>query len=822
MRRVPITVPIVILVGFVLPLILVNLIAITGSPAFADDEGGIDVGTVNADIVATGIPGAGAIAQVGKFHTGGPFHDNATFAASTQPGSVLDRTRLFVASTSNFGASLARPAEAAGAILSINVSGGPASPVAVPADFAATGGQASAVGGKVILYTAQSSAFLNGNNNPAAVTGALPSVSLPLGISFNNGFGRPWFANAPDGTSGDGTITVVDPSGIPLKNAPDTVAGGVFAGTSTNRNAVSIGGLSSAAVATVLATKSPDLSIRAVFFAALADGSIQQVHVQKGVDQLAPPGSFTPISGISTDAAESSNPDVVTRVGMIFNWVPTRILYVTDPLANRILALDISAESADPTTDPNTLFAAENPRYFTSPFFDKPIDVAPATPEVAARNFASNTTLGGGSDFYVLNRGTNSIVRMTQDGRVIARRQIQASLPGFRVSGLAVSDDARTIWVTATAPHRQGVVLRVPAFGAGTVTSSLIDSAISDAANGAAAQGGHIFAQQLGPEQSLGPLFNGRGCDSCHNTVAGLDVDGGMGVTGDTFVFRVAHVENGVFDPLLGRGGPVARQHSIAELGVACDLPTGIPSVANVISKRSAMTLRGTSLLDNIRIVDLEKVRRSQPSSVQGRLNILADGRVGRFGWKAQTATLVDFMAEAMRDELGVTSPLTPADLVSGCGTSNKAEADAVPLTSLVAFLDTIDPPAPTASCLGSAGAAVFTSIGCANCHQPNMFGPGNAGSNPTTIHPFTDLLLHDMGSGLADGIQQGSATGSEFRTMPLWRVSDRAHFLHDGRASTITDAIRAHGGQAADARAAFEALSDADRQALLDFLNCI
>ena len=116
----------------------------------------------------------------------------------------------------------------------------------------------------------------------------------------------------------------------------------------------------------------------------------------------------------------------------------------------------------------------------------------------------------------------------------------------------------------------------------------------------------------------------------------------------------------------LDGGGPVARQHSIAELGVACDLPTGIPSAANVISKRSAMTLRGTSLLDNIRIVDIERTRLSQPDAVRGRMNILSDGRVGRFGWKAHSATLVEFMAEAFRDELGMTSPLAPTDLVRG------------------------------------------------------------------------------------------------------------------------------------------------------------
>jgi hypothetical protein len=151
--------------------------------------------------------------------------------------------------------------------------------VTVPPNFAAGDGQASAADGAVIVYSAQSPAFLNGNNNPAAVTSDRPSVSMPRGISFNNGFGRPWFANAPIGSGGDGTISVTDPSGVPLANAPDLTAGGVFAGTETNRSAESVGGLTSAAVATALVTKSPDLSVRAVFLAALADGSVAQIHV---------------------------------------------------------------------------------------------------------------------------------------------------------------------------------------------------------------------------------------------------------------------------------------------------------------------------------------------------------------------------------------------------------------------------------------------------------------------------------------------------------------------------------------------------------------
>ena len=199
------------------------------------------------------------------------------------------------------------------------------------------------------------------------------------------------------------------------------------------------------------------------------------------------------------------------------------------------------------------------------------------------------------------------------------------------------------------------------------------------------------------------------------------------------------------------------------------------------------MTLRGTSLIDNIRIGDIDKVRTAQPAAMQGRFNVLADGRIGKFGWKAQTATLVEFMGEAFRDEIGITNPLAPLDLVKGCTASIlRPEADAAPLTSLVAFLNTIDPPTPTVACRASPGAAVFAATGCATCHTAVLPGPGNASS----VFLYSDLLLHDMGAALADGFVQGSATGSEFRTAPLWRVADRAHFLHDGRAQNISEAI--------------------------------
>jgi mono/diheme cytochrome c family protein len=669
-----------------------------------------------------------------------------------------------------------------------------------------------------MLYTAQTPAFANGRINPSAVTRDLPSVSLPLGISFNNGFGRPWFANAPDGAQGRGTITVTDPNGIGFLGAPDVTAGGVFTGNDTNRAGTASGGLTTAAVATALATKSPDLLIpqRAVFFAALADGRIDQVHVEKGVDPLVVAGAFTALPVIDRATAESTDPNAVTRVGMLFNWVPARILYVTDPLANRILAVNISDEG----TTSQLTFSASNLRYMHSGFFDVPIDLAPAQPEVAARNFASNTTLGGGSDLYVLNRGNNSIVRVQQSGDVVAVGEIESSAtPGFRVNGIAVSDDSRTIWVTATTPDRGGVVLQLPAFGAAPTTTSMITRAIGAHSSGAVAQGASIFGQPLDPASGLGPLFNGTACASCHNRLAdATDFSGGMGTDSSTFVKRTARITRGLFDPLLGHGGPIERQRSVTEFGVPCGLPTGDPPQANAFSMRSAMTLRGTSLIDNIRIGDIEQVRAAEPAEVRGRFNILGDGRVGRFGWKAHAATLVEFMGEALRDEMGITNPLAPIDLVSGCGASvQRPEADGVPLTSLVAFLNTIDPPS-SAACRASSGNTVFQSLGCATCHTPSL--PANGNATPAFL--YSDLLLHDMGASLADGFEQGSARGSEFRTAPLWRVADRSHFLHDGRAASIDEAIRAHDGQAARARDRYLTSLASDVQALLDFLNCI
>jgi hypothetical protein len=403
---------------------------------------GIDTIRLTGRVLATGIPGAGALSPVGDFHPGGPMHDKRDFAATTRPGEILDPSRLLVASSSNFGAPRARADWATGSILSLATNAD--APLEPPADFASSGGQARALNGAVRLYTAQSPSFMNHSD---ASTADMPAVSNPLGISVNNAFGRPWFANAPaSGRSRIGVESVLDPDGRPLADAPSERAGGVFAGALTNRGRQRrAGGLEAGAIGNALLGASPDASGRAVFAVATADGALVQVHVEDGVDGLAPPGTLA-----------SSDPP--TRVGMVFNWVPDRLLYVSDPGHDAVLQLRLD--------DDFHIFEVDGTRRLRSRYLSAPVDIAPAVPEIANPAFSSNTTLAGGADMYVANRGSGTIVRLAQDGRIRAVARID--LPGLgpvgagRLNGIAVSADARRIWVSL----ESGSIVEIPAFGA--------------------------------------------------------------------------------------------------------------------------------------------------------------------------------------------------------------------------------------------------------------------------------------------------------------------------------------------------------------------
>ncbi|MDH4275713.1 MAG: hypothetical protein OEW08_11780, partial [Gammaproteobacteria bacterium] len=433
--------------------------------------------------------------------------------------------------------------------------------------------------------------------------------------------------------------------------------------------------------------------------------------------------------------------------------------------------------------------------------YNIPVDVVPSVPETAADNFSSNSMLAVGADLYVLNRGNNSIVRITQRGRLVAKRYIHVDGQiGFRAAGLAVSPDGQTIWVTGQTKNRGGIVVKIPAFGSGPIMSSLMSQAKMQGASTLNSLGEFFFTKSFSIAEGVGPLFNAQSCVACH----GEPKTGGMSATNFVALVDGAH-------------GPVARAHSITELGAECSLQTG-PVGATVVSLRSSMSLRNTSLIDFVQPHDIILGAAAQPVDVRGRVNYTADGRVGRFGWKANVPTLIEFMGDGFRNEMGLTNGLHRTDLASGCGSDRvRPELDAVPLVTTAAFLATVDAPAPNASCTSSHGATVFKNTGCTSCHRPSFPGPGGV---PAVL--YSDLLLHDMGAALADGLAQESATGAEFRTMTLVAMSERSHYLHDGRAKTLQDAILMHGGQATASKNAYQGLSAADQGALTAFLGCL
>jgi CxxC motif-containing protein (DUF1111 family) len=330
-------------------------------------------------------------------------------------------------------------------------------------------------------------------------------------------------------------------------------------------------------------------------------------------------------------------------------------------------------------------------------------------------------------------------------------------------------------------------------------------------------QGAKLFVTDFTPAQGLGPLYNRPSCVLCH----GNPTTGGMGWDGLGVVHRVGRFEDGLFDPLVGAGGPVARDHSIAEFGVACDLVAGPPARANLISIRNAPPLYGLGLIDAIPDAVI-RAGATASSAGKGRPNIVRDAfgneRVGRFGWKADTATLEQFVGEAFRNELGITNPIAPTDLVSpgsGCGGQASAtlEDDGSVVRAVTAYISSMPPPPSKVGPQHRAGQLLFSTIGCAACHTPTL------SANGVDVPLYSDLLLHDLGPAMDDRVLQGDATGKDWRTTPLWGLGMRGRLLHDGRATNVPDAILAHDGEAAATTKAFRQLTWHERASLLAFL---
>jgi CxxC motif-containing protein (DUF1111 family) len=237
--------------------------------------------------------------------------------------------------------------------------------------------------------------------------------------------------------------------------------------------------------------------------------------------------------------------------------------------------------------------------------------------------------------------------------------------------------------------------------------------------------------------------------------------------------------------------------------------------------------LFGAGLIDALPDPVFFAAAQSQPEEIQGRVHQMKDGRIGRFGWKAQTATLRDFVLTACANELGLevpdhhqaASPLDPDAEAKGLDLMGD-ECDA-----LVAYVGSLPPPVetiptdPQASRDVEEGRRLFTAIGCAGCHTPSLGDISGI---------YSDLLLHEMGESLGDqgnyyGLESpGSASDTEWRTPPLWGIRDSGPYLHDGRAPSLAVAVARHGGQGAKSARRFRVLTLSELSQVRAFLRSL
>jgi CxxC motif-containing protein (DUF1111 family) len=298
-------------------------------------------------------------------------------------------------------------------------------------------------------------------------------------------------------------------------------------------------------------------------------------------------------------------------------------------------------------------------------------------------------------------------------------------------------------------------------------------------------------------------------------------------------------------DPLTGRGGNPNIIFRIPTPVFGAGLIEAIPDsaiLANMQSNASQKSALGISGHAN--------------AHLSGNVNRSAnDGTISRFGWKAQNKSLLMFAAEAYNVEMGISNQLFPQerDETPGClfvptpndtlnftttpaATGNSNPAVISDTEAFANFMRMLAPPTPAPQTASSErGRAAFTTIGCAHCHTPSfttgaMIASGSS-TNPSaalsnqTVNLYSDLLVHHMGEGLADGITQGGAGPDEFRTAPLWGVGQRVFFLHDGRTSNLVDAIRDHKSPGSEANRViehFNKLSPQEQQEIIDFLRSL
>jgi CxxC motif-containing protein (DUF1111 family) len=340
----------------------------------------------------------------------------------------------------------------------------------------------------------------------------------------------------------------------------------------------------------------------------------------------------------------------------------------------------------------------------------------------------------------------------------------------------------------------------------------------------------------------LGPVFNESACVTCH--IGPSAAVGGNTARVET---RFGTTTGGVFDPLAAFGGSLRQDHGIGSGDGTIAFPSGcagvsfaaevVPPSATIIAGRRTTPLFGLGLVEAVPDSVLQQLAQSeanQSPSTAGIVSLVTDadtgtpGHVGRFGWKAQVATLHVFAGDAYLNEMGITNPSFPNEscpqgncAALSCNPVPALNDDGDDVTNFANFMRLLAPP-PRGSLVADdkEGENRFDKIGCTNCHTPQLHsGPSPVAALANkTFAPYSDFLLHDMGT-LGDGIAQNTATGRLMRTAPLWGVRVQSTLLHDGRATTLTAAILAHDGQAAASRDQFNGLNQTQKNKVLAFL---
>jgi CxxC motif-containing protein (DUF1111 family) len=349
------------------------------------------------------------------------------------------------------------------------------------------------------------------------------------------------------------------------------------------------------------------------------------------------------------------------------------------------------------------------------------------------------------------------------------------------------------------------------------------------------------FNEHETPKQGLGPLFNADSCGSCHfNPVSG-------GISEVTELRAGHRNEEGMF--VDAPGGSLINSDALP--GVPMPY---VPDREDLRTFRTTLNLLGDGYVEAIADETLEEIARSQPQRSGGRiagqvirvplLEAAGATRVGRFGWKNQHASLVSFSADAYVNEMGITTPFFPMERTSlGVDVSSFSQGS-VPnnpgddVFTFARFMRATKAPprdlAAAASKQSQEGSRLFDRIGCQICHVRTIVtAPAGTAINAATltvpeslgnkiIHPLSDFLLHDVGTG--DGIVQngGAETANKFRTPPLWGVRTRNRLMHDGESLTFEDAIQRHKGEAEEVVEQFQRITPQQRKALIAFLHSL